>query len=151
MQRRSAYRRVRGFTMVELMIVGMVVMMLVSFVLPGLQSGVRKSHRDEGKLALLRCAQGLEKRIAQLGSYGGAGVGAGGDSVCAADSENGYYKVSFANHADHNPAVNRDSFVLVATPQGSQVGDACGSLTLDQDSKQGVIGAAQDYSASKCW
>src|SRR5688572_32857393 len=61
--------RMRGFTLMELMIAVVVVGVLTAIALPSYQEHVRRAKRAEGKTALLKAAQ-LQERIYITGDPG---------------------------------------------------------------------------------
>lgn len=61
--------RQRGFTLIELMIVVAVVGILSAIALPSYQSYVERSRRADGRAALLRAAQWMERAASVRGQY----------------------------------------------------------------------------------
>lgn len=129
----------RGFTLIELMIVVVIVGILAAIAYPSYQDQVRKSRRADGKGALLQTAQQLERCYTRFASYNDANCGV----ALPVDSPEGFYQVSAA-------ALNASSFTLDAAPQGDQASDAeCGTLRLAHTGAQGSQGA--DGDANDCW
>jgi len=123
----------RGFTLIELMVVVVVVAILAAIAVPSYQNSVRKTRRADAKTALTAMAQTLERCLTQFGSYNSANC-----SVTSPyDSDQGYYRVTVTRSAT--------AFSLSATAQGAQAGDTqCASFTLNH------LGA-QTATSSNCW
>jgi len=62
----------RGFTLVELMIVVVIVAILASLAIPSYRSQILKTHRKEAMAALDGLAQAMERYHLQNGTYVGA-------------------------------------------------------------------------------
>jgi len=125
----------RGFTLIELMIVVVIVALLASIALPSYARYVEKARRADAKSALLDAAQRLERCYTQNNTYVGCPVAAGltGD---------GFYTVAVTSQL-----VN--SFTLTAAPAGPQAGDTrCGTFTLQSDGTRSVSGS---LAADRCW
>ena len=132
-------RRVRGFTLIELMIVVAIVAILVTIAYPSYEEQMIKTRRAEGRAAMLEVATRLERCFTRFNAYNNA-VCAGAASM---RSENGYYQVSAG-------AVTATSFSLQAQPQLAQVKDTkCGTLTLTSVGVRGQTGTPP--SGYKCW
>lgn len=65
----------RGFTLIELMIVVVIVAILTTLAIPGYSSYVRKAQRKEAMAALQGLSQTMERYYAQNNSYKNAAVG----------------------------------------------------------------------------
>jgi len=122
----------RGFTLIELMIVVAVIGILSAIAYPAYQDSVRKSHRADGKTALLQAVQAAERLFTRNNSYLGV------DAVIAAASDEGHYTLS----AD--PVPTATTFAIKATPVGAQASDPCGELTINELNVKG--GAV-----ANCW
>ena len=67
--RRAARAAQAGFTLVELMIVCAVIAILAAIAYPSYTGQMLKAQRAEGKAALMRAAQMLERSFTQNGAY----------------------------------------------------------------------------------
>ena len=65
-------------------------------------------------------------------------------AAAALVSEKGYYQVSIANGASGDA----QTYVITATPQNAQTGDACGNLTLTDTGVKNRTGADTN---GDCW
>lgn len=124
----------RGFTLVELMVVVMIVAVLTSIAVPSYLEQVRKSRRAEAKTQMLEAVQCMERFQTTNSTY------VGGPARCAAPA-NEYYVLAFAD-------VARNTFTLSATAQGSQVDDRCGNLGINH---AGAKTHSAGTPADLCW
>ena len=122
----------QGFSLLELVCVMAIIGLLTAFAMPVYQTAQAKSQRQLAKVALLKSAQWLEQAAIAQGSYPGTLP----DSVW--QSPDLRYQLSVKSLGQ--------TYVLSATPKGSQRADNCGVLTLDQS---GLRGAQAD--TSSCW
>jgi len=137
--------RMKGVTLIELMIVIVIVAILASIAVPSYRNYVLRSHRVEAKTALLNLAAAQEKFYLQNNTYATnsllttappSGLG------LAATTENGWYTVAIANGA------NAAGFSATATATGTQTADGdCASFTINQ---LGVKSATGDK-PTVCW
>lgn len=119
--------RMKGVTLIELMIVIVVVAILASIAVPSYRQYVLRTHRTEAKTALLNLAAAQEKFYLQNNTYAAnaalstappAGLGLPGTT------ENGWYTVAIT-------AADATNFSATATATGSQTADsACSTFTL---------------------
>ena len=134
----------RGFTLIELMVVVAIVALLAAIAIPGYTDYVRKGRRADGQGALLSTAGALERYYSEYARY----TTAVGSATCAAlvpaESPEKYYSLTGTA-----PVCTDSTFLITATPQGAQVGDKCGSLTLTHAQVKGVSGGS--LAASSCW
>ena len=133
--------RIRGFTLIELMIAVAVVGLLSVLAYPSYQQQVAKGRRADAKQALLELAQKMERFYTERGTYAGAALGNTG--LYPNLSAGGYYDLTIT-------AQTVDGFTVKATPRGAQAGDACASFLYNQLGEQRV-GNDASLSAVKCW
>lgn len=142
---RIAVRRIRGFTLIELMIVVAVVAILASIAYPSYQDAVRKSKRAQVKADMVELAQRYERFHTVNNTYVGFWLAATGaaNTVVASPATGGTAAYSIT----HAEAVN--TFTLTATPQGAQTQDTrCGTLGL---SNTGVKTETGTGALADCW
>ena len=134
---------VRGFTLIELMIVVAVVGILSSIAYPSYVEYVRRGHRADARAGLLQAQQWLERAATAQGVYPTTLPSAltwSGDNTKR-------YTIGFAN------GNNGTAYTLVATPRGAQTGDKCGNYTLSNTGLRGANGktAGQIGYDATCW
>lgn len=146
--------RTQGFTLIELIVTVAVVAILASIAYPSYVEHLRTSRRADAAGALIGFAAAMERHYASKGSYLGAGEGNG--DTGAPGPALGYsatvpvgggtvtYNLSIQ-------AATANSYSLYAIPTGSQFGDKCGTLTLNQMGTQGIQDAQSGVSAKDCW
>lgn len=132
----------KGFTLIELMVVVAIVGILSALAAPSYFSHIRKAHREEAVSGLLTEAQNLENYFTSNNSYSAAPL----STVQAPPSGTAVYTISFAGG---QPTTS--TYTILATPVvgGSMDGDECGTLQLTQAGVQSVSGGT--LSATECW
>ncbi|GMR15516.1 MAG: type IV pilin protein [Gammaproteobacteria bacterium] len=133
---RPARAIVHGMTLIELLIVLAVMGILLSIAIPGYSSYMLRVHRSEAIRLLLQASICQQRIYAGSGSYD--------TSQCQPVSEHQRYRISYAS-----PNAQEQSYMAMASPQGAQLDDPCGSLSLDQNGTRGISGS--NMSAVKCW
>ncbi len=138
------YRKHKGFSLIELMIVVAVMAILAAVAFPSYMSHVQKTRRADGQSKLMEI-MGLEERHYSLNNTYVvlSGLSAyGSDSV---DSDEGFYSISAAACGSGLGSCVQ----LTATPQGAQANDSeCGALTYDSRGQKGEGGTG---SVDDCW
>lgn len=136
---RTMARNVRGFTLIELMIVVAVVAILAAVALPAYQEQVRKSRRAQAKADLVEYMQGAERFFTVNNTYVGYSVPNSGNSP----REGGTVRYSIAASTQ-----TATQLVLTATAQGVQAQDRCGNLSVSSTGLKTKTGSA---SLTECW
>lgn len=156
----------KGFTLIEL-VIAMVILSILSMVaFPGYQATVRKSRRVDGKAALLKVAQALERCYTEYNRYDdndGSGEPACADVETSAsptvsfitdDNDHningeGYYTITSVDN-DGTETLTSNSFTLFARPttKSHQDLDAdCTEFSLDSIGRKRASGVDSTH----CW
>lgn len=130
-----------GFTMIEMMLVILVIGVMAAFAYPSYTNFVLRGNRVDARELLQRIAAGQERFYTNRNTYTDQISGSTGLALPTI-SEKGYYTVT-AELADGG-----QSYTLTATPQGRQLNDKCGNLTLSNVGAKGYTG---DESNGSCW
>lgn len=141
----------RGFTLIELMIVVAVVAILAAIAYPSYQDSVRKSRRADAKAVLLEAAQWMERFYTENNRYDQSRatppVAVALPAGLAASPKEGatkYYNLSFSG------AVGQNSYTLQAVPTGAQSSDGCKTLTLTNTGARGLTDSPTK-TVDECW
>ncbi len=149
-------KNIKGFTLIELMIVVVIVGILAAIAFPSYQDSVRKSRRADAKSTLLATAQILERCFTEFNSYtntncsiidAGPDIDFVSDDITKGVSGDGYYTIT-----DLGATLTATTYTLRATPtnQGGQNNDAaCGTFELLHTGKKESNGNNDDD--DQCW
>ena len=136
----------RGFTLIELMIVIVIVAILAAIAIPGYTSQIRKSRRTEARNALLDAGAREERFFATNNYYTVAGTDLGYGAALPVNVGNNYYQLSGTCTIVNTKCTD---YTLTATAINAQLKDAsCASLTLTSVGAQTSTGTA---TAATCW
>jgi type IV pilus assembly protein PilE len=142
----------RGFTLIEVMIVVVVVAILASLGIPGYREYMRRTDRAEAKAALMQNAQFLERVRTMSNRYD---LDGGGAAITSASlpvpftPTNGTAKYNIT--LVHDPMAPGVRYVLNAVPVGGgpMDGDGCGTFTLSETGAKALTG--NSYPLQRCW
>ncbi len=141
----------KGFTLVELMIVVVIVGILTMIALPSYQAYVLKSHRTAAINAILDLAS-REARYYTTNNAYTSDMTALGYSVSTAfpvtmgTGGTAYYNLSVTSVTAGTSTTPAD-FTLNAAPVGNQVNDTCGTYTYTSLGIKGITSG----SLADCW
>ncbi len=132
----------RGFSLVELMMVIVIIAILASVAVPGYRDYVQRAQRVDATAALLRIAAAQEKFYLQNNTYT-ANLGAPPAGIGIPNTDHGYYNLAVTAATAANFTVQ-----AIPVPGSGQAGDSdCQLFTMDE---QGNRGSSPNPPAD-CW
>lgn len=135
--------KVRGFTLIESLIVVALTAVLAALALPNYAQYVMRGHRAHARAALMKLAQWMEREATLRGAYPlTSAVPAGHLAV-----EGGRYTLAVSSETGW-------SHQLSALPMGAQAADLCGSFHMDhtgQRSQGATAQVASPLDTRSCW
>ena len=132
--------RIKGFTLIELMIVITIVAILVALALPSFHDAIRKSRRSDGMNAIVDLHLAQERWRVNNTEYGSlTDLGVADPFV----SPNGHYSLTIAA----NPTAI--AYTITADALNDQDKDSCGDFILTFNA--GVITKTADGDNDRCW
>lgn len=139
-------RGMRGFSLIEVMIVVVIIGILASIAYPSYREYVLRGNRTEGQALLSEAAAAQERYYAQNNQYitatsDLAELGLRSSTASGITSETGKYTLSAASNADDG------GYTLTAIQAFNDTD--CGNLTLDGKGQRGRTGSQR--SAAECW
>jgi len=137
-------RRIKGFTLTELMITVALVGILGAIAYPSYLDQVRKSRRTDAQAALINLAGLMEQHYSRNNTYANASIGTGtaNDVLSSSDTPEDWYTLSII-------AQTATSYTIQASPKGDQVNDVqCGTLSMDSVGTKSVSGTG---TTRECW
>ena len=143
LQRRKPWR-LRGFTLIELMIVVAVVAILAAIAYPSYQEQVRKGRRADAMAQMMTLAQAYERFYTSNNIYDGFWGPLPASQKQTPTQGTAFYQLTSTTDAGGR------AFSITATPQvaGGQDQDRCGILTINQAGVKTALGTA---SIDECW
>jgi len=142
----------RGFTLIELMLVVMIIGILASIAYPSYQDYMTRTRRVEAEGIMLEITSLIERTFTETGTY----VGAALPFDQSPKSGNPMYNIAYS------AGPTATSFTLSATPQGTQAAadTRCTVLSLDGAGVKCILGgskcsdsatAAVRNAVADCW
>lgn len=149
----NQHSKKRGFTLIELMVVVVIVGVISAIAFPSYVEYVRKSKRAEVRSALLENAQYMERFFTENSSYLKSPSGASPvlpNTVIprGATGADINYNIAFGAA----PALSVSAYILEATPANTMAIDPCAGFTLNnlgQKGSKGTLGTGK--TTEICW
>lgn len=116
---------IRGFTLIELMVVLAIVAVILAFAYPSYRNQVMKANRSDGMIFILEIADRQERFYSDRGTYTTDITDLGYADTTSPD---GHYTVAITDDPSNDITI---TYQITATPQGDQVDDTCDSYTFD--------------------
>ena len=141
---------IRGFTLIELMIVIAIVGILAAIALPSYMDYIRKSLRADGISAIMDLMLAQEKWRANHTIYGTLTELEGAASV---ESPEKHYKLEFKDATGTVVAPTATGYTMRAEPQGGQLQDPCKIfvLTVSGGTPPAKTISGTAITADRCW
>ena|ERR1700736_6224132 len=149
----NSFARLRGFTLVELMVTVLVASILFAIAVPTYTSQVQKSRRTDARSALLDLAGREERFFSVSANYTPTATQLGYTAFGQAIG-NGYYKldVQAPDTSLTGLAATTPSFIATATAINGQVKDtACATMTVDHLGQHKSKDSSGAVSTDTCW
>ena len=127
--------RAAGFTLIELVVTVAIVAILTAIAIPAYTEQVRKSRRADGKAVALQMVQALERWHTVNNTYADFST-----TMNSPTDDDPFYIVTAED-------LSVTTYTVSAEPQGDQVHDKCGTLTVSQTGAR----TPNDDDLSDCW
>lgn len=148
----SACRRMRGFSLIELLVTLTILALLAAAATPLWMSQIQRARRLDATDALMRIAVLQERFHFENGRYAAAGelAAAPPAGLGVSGTERGYYRLRL--QAPDGATANRFTAQAVADPDGPQARDEqCRNLALDSTGLRQAESATGEDTTSDCW
>lgn len=119
----------RGFTLIELMIVVVIIGLIAAFSYPSYQEYIERTRRVDAQGALMEMAAAMERHYASNNSYEAAAAGGADTGAPAIFPDESPLEGNPKYYDLRIQAAGANTFTLRATPKGVQAGD--GNMELD--------------------
>lgn len=141
----------KGFTLIEVMVVVVIVAILAAVAIPSYQDSIRKTRRADAKEALTRVAALQERYFFTKNSYGSLedlGLVPAGVSILS--SNDGYYNLSLVGGV---MCSGSPCYTVTATATGAQLNDTrCHQLSINHVGRKTANATDSSVNTTdECW
>lgn len=140
-------RKLRGFTIVEVLIAMAIIGLLAAIALPSYRQSIRKANRSDAHITMSRLATLQERYFFQNNQYTGdfADIITGAVSGATFPTDEGHYSILL------NVLGGGTGWSMIATPVGDQANDSeCVTLTLTSLGAKTALDVGGNPSMN-CW
>ena len=154
----------RGFTLIELMIVVVIIGVLATIAYPSYQNWTTQTRRSDAYTSLSQLANDLEKFYSECSAYtsditsanrsctapAGPPPGSLGKGATGNLSPNQYYQMSIATAGAGVPA---GGYLITATARGQQAAkdSTCNTISLDNTGAKSAKNSSSAATTALCW
>ena len=138
--------RIKGFSLIELLVVVSIIGVLASIAIPQYTEFVAKGRRALAKTTLQQQVQFMERYYTQNGRYTTDVAGTTFVTLTPSSEVTDFYTFSFVS-----ASTNAQAFVIQAAPQGAQANDRCGTMSISHTGIKSISGAASGVTVTQCW
>lgn len=134
------HKSIRGFTLIELMIVVAIIGIITSIALPSYREFINRSRRAEAQSILMASSQWMERFYSENYRYDQNAAGTGTNDATqfparfSTSPEPGHGAAQYTI----NLVVARNQYTITATRVGAMVNDRCGDFTIDQLGRKSI-------------
>lgn len=136
----------RGFTLLELMVVVVIIAILASIAIPSYSRYAYRARRADAHNLLMHIAAAQERYYSTHNKYTNKLTDFGYSTDTNVATEHGYYAISVTT------SDSDQKYTATATRQNAQTADVCGNLSIDNAGKKSPDASnASANSNGKCW